>query len=344
MDAGDRQRVLRTGQIFCYDSLGLPIDCAGTGQDAESAYGLPWPSPRFQEEGEVVADLLTGLSWSKNANPGEFPRTWDEAFAFVRAMNTEKHGGFADWRLPNRRELISLMSYQAKNPSLPRDHPFVNVFLGWYWTATSAAIDPRYAWYVHLEGARMFYGRKDQYSLVWPVRGGTNVLSRTGQEHCYDQSGTVIDPVGTGQDGELRLGRPWPAPRFSDQGAYVVDGLTGLRWLKNADLTGGPVTWAEALAAVRELNRKEAGQIRHWRLPNINALESLVDCSRSNPALPEGNFFRNVRDTYWSATTSFFETDWAWALYLDKGALGVGYKKGRTFFVWPVSYGEPLGR
>ncbi len=340
MQKEEAPAVLATGQTGCYDENGLAIDCAGSGQDAETGYGLPWPQPRFREEGETVVDLLTGLCWTKNANPGEFPRTWPEAFSLVRVMNEEGYAGFRDWRLPNRKELISLMSYQAKKPSLPAGHPFANLFLGWYWSATSAAIDPRYAWYVHLEGARMFYGRKDQYSLVWPVRGGGGVLPRTGQATCHGLDGVIIDPAGTGQDGELRLGRPWPVPRFHDLGESVLDRLTGLRWLKNADLTGEPVSWAEALAAIGKLNSQAPAGLGGWQLPNINAMESLVDCGRSNPALPEGHFFRNVRDTYWSATTSFFETDWAWALYLEKGALGVGYKKGRTFFVWPVAYGE----
>jgi len=48
-------------------------------------------------------------------------------------------------------------------------------------------------------------------------------------------------------------------------------------------------------------------------------------------------FFRDVQDTYWSSTTNFFATDWAWALYLEKGAVGVGYKKETNFFVWPVA-------
>jgi len=44
----------------------------------------------------------------------------------------------------------------------------------------------------------------------------------------------------------------------------------------------------------------------------------------------------SLREGYWSSTTSFFETDWAWVLYLEKGACGVGHKPGKTFHVWPV--------
>jgi hypothetical protein len=31
-----------------------------------------------------------------------------------------------------------------------------------------------------------------------------------------------------------------------------------------------------------------------------------------------------------------FEPDWAWALYLNKGAVGVGQKRGAHFSVWAL--------
>ena len=133
--------------------------------------------------GDLVLDQLTGLQWLKNANPAEFPLSWQEALDYITRMNREKMAGRTDWRLPNRRELRSLMAFETKKPALPADHPFENVFLGWYWTSTTAAIHPGYAWYVHMEGARMFFGRKDQYYLCWPVCGqGNGIIPATGPE------------------------------------------------------------------------------------------------------------------------------------------------------------------
>lgn len=62
-----------------------------------------------------------------------------------------------------------------------------------------------------------------------------------------------------------------------------------------------------------------------------------MDCSAHGPALPASHPFNNVRDVYWSSTTSLYEPDWAWALYLDKGAVGVGQKRQAQFCVWAVS-------
>lgn len=229
------------------------------------------------------------------------------------------------------------MSYQTRKPALPEGHPFTNIFLGWYWTSTTAAINPAYAWYVHMEGARMFYGNKEQFAILWPVRGeGKGILPVTGQTLCYDPKGGIIPCSGSGQDGELRMGLPWPELRFDVAEDAVIDRLTGLCWSRRADLTGSAVTWDGALATVARLNqdvKKKAG----WRLPNINELESLVDCRMHSPALPSGHPFESIRESYWSSTTSMFEPDWAWALYLTKGATGVGQKRGPHFYVWPVS-------
>jgi len=330
--------VVYTGQKSCYDEAGKEIPCHGSGQDGEYRTGAPWPEPRFDVLGETVLDQLTGLIWTKDANPNSYPVTWMEALENIRGMNHDHYLGCNDWRLPNRRELRSLMSYQARNPALPDDHPFENVFLGWYWTSTSAAINPAYAWYIHMEGARMFFGRKDQYYLFWPVRGkGNDLLRRTGQEHCYNSRGEIIACAESGQDGEYRLGSPWPVPRFEAEKLTVVDRLTNLRWTRHADNSDGPVSWQQALTVIHGLNKSRFVGVDQWRLPNINELESLVDCSASQPALPAGHPFTSLREGYWSATTSFFETDWAWVLYLEKGACGVGYKPGKTFFVWTVS-------
>ncbi len=332
------QRVLWTGQTGCHDVGGLAVPCAGSGQDAEFHRGVPWPEPRFAAQGGLVEDRLTGLVWTRQANYAEFPLTWTEALGFVADMNRQRALGRADWRLPNRRELRSLVSHQARRPALPSGHPFREVFLGWYWSSTSAAIAPDHAWYLHLEGARLFYGGKDQSFLVWPVAGrGNGLLPATGQVHCYDAAGRVIPCTGTGQDSEFRTGAAWPQPRFSQTSLCVVDRLTGLCWHRRAGLAAAPVTWPQALAAVAALNRRAPG----WRLPNINELESLVDAERHTPALPAGAPFSGLREAYWSATTSLFEPDWAWALYLDKGAVGVGQKKDPHFHVWPVRDAPP---
>jgi hypothetical protein len=326
----DHQGYLQTGQTTCHDVSGMDIPCSGSRQDAEFQKGVAWPRPRFQPREEVVVDELTGLIWTKDANLNGYPLTWKETLAYISQMNHHKALGYVDWRLPNRRELRSLVSHQTRKPALPEGHPFRNVFPSWYWTSTSAAINPAYAWYLNMDGGRMFYGGKFQSYFLWPVRGtGHGILPSSGQTCCYDEKGKVVSCEGSGQDGEFRHGSRWPQPRFEVSGSGVIDRLTGLCWQNTADLVGKEMSWIEALGAVNELDDP-------WRLPNINELESLVDCSRHGPALPRDHPFKEIRDAYWSSTTSMFEPDWAWTLYLTKGAIGVGQKRGAHFHVWAV--------
>ncbi|MCB1926230.1 MAG: DUF1566 domain-containing protein [Gammaproteobacteria bacterium] len=332
-------RILQTGQQTCHGANGEALDCTDSRHDAFYSIGRLWPQPRFETQGPLVIDRATDLTWCRDAGIAEFPMTWQEALAWIAQQNEQALYGYRDWRLPNRRELRSLISHQTRRPALPDGHPFDGVFCGWYWTSTSAAISPSHAWYVDMDGGRMFYGGKDQSYMVWPVRGNPAPwLAATGQERCFDGVGSPLPCDGSGQDGERQIGARLPESRFTTAGDGVRDDLTGLIWYRDGDLTHGGVDWQSALDAVAALNDR-ARQDDAWRLPNINELESLVDCSRHSPALADGHGFANLGDTYWSATTSMYEPTWAWALYLNKGAVGVGEKTQARFRVWAVRSG-----
>lgn len=348
---------LPSGQRTCFDAEGHPIPCPGSGQDA-AFHGdqVLAPGERFEvygPDGALVRDLATGLTWPREA-PTEFPLPWAEALALATAWNAEGRYGAHDWRLPNRRELFSLVSFATRTPALPERHPFAQFTPNWHWSATTSAINPAYAWYVHFAGGRMFYGHKNQDCLVRLVRGSSLLrLAATGQRRCFDAAGREIPCPGTGQDGELRQGVPWPEPRFeiqnskgrNEHGDLVLDRLTGLTWTRQAGSPGAGsekmmgTDWPEALAAVRALNAATGDTDEPWRLPSILELESLTDVSRASPALPAGHPFLlpGENDVYWSSTSSAYEPDWAMALYLNKGAVGVGHKtRGDLFLTWAV--------
>jgi hypothetical protein len=294
---------------------------------------------RFHTGENTVLDTGTGLMWTRDAAPAEFPLSWGEALAFIREMNASRFAGHADWKLPHRRELFSLVSHEAINPSLPTDHPFENVFHGYYWTSTTCARLPDQAWYIHLGGARVFKGMKYNAYMVWPVRvaaEGKESVLQTGQQRCYDAGGKVIQCRETGQDGELQSGHSIQGPRFEARDGLVHDALTGLTWLQDANLDSAAVDWPSALARVQRMNKTRAHGFSDWRLPTIGELERLTDLDCHSPALPASHPFFHVQDYYWSTTTSAYDSQYAWVLYTRDGVVGVGYKPLKEFYVWPV--------
>lgn len=295
---------------------------------------------RFEASEYTVTDRKTGLMWVKNAGISEFPLTWKEAFEFTEDLNRDAHGGFTDWRLPNRRELFSLVSHENINPTLDSGHSFVNVFQGYYWTASTCARVPAQAWYVHFGGGKVYRGMKYASNMVWPVREpspGRVQIPFSGQAHCFDENGDAAPcekhPL---QHGALSSGIPWPAPRFEVANGYILDRLTGLTWTRKACSDARFLTWKDAHEVIAGMNQRHAYGFSDWRVPAIRELESLADLGRHSPALPGGHPFSEVSDFYWSGTTSMYEQRYAWAFYTKDGAVGVGFKGNPEFSLWPV--------
>lgn len=298
--------LLQTDQMRCYDADGRDIACRGTGQDAAMGKQAGvWRPERFEVHGAAVHDHRTGAVWCRQADLAQFPLTWDEANAFVADMRARNAHGLDTWQLPPRRLLFSLLSHQSVNPALPADHPFQQVFTGYYWSSDTCHRLPDQAWYVHLGGGRVHRGMKHGSYMVWPVAPFSEAIMPDGD-------------------------------RFAVTGRCAWDRHTGLMWPLAADGTGAPVTWTAALAAVEQCNRERFAGFDDWRLPNIRELESLVDLGAHDPALAPGHPFASVREGYWSSTTSVYEPRYAWVLYLQDGGVGVGFKPKSDFHVWPV--------
>ena len=111
-----------TGQTTCWDSSGNVIPCAGTGQDGELRKGAPLA---YVDHGDgTVTDVNTGLMWEKLSDDGSVhddhnKYTWATALAgHVATLNNTNFAGHNDWRLPNMRELLSIVTYQNLLPTV----------------------------------------------------------------------------------------------------------------------------------------------------------------------------------------------------------------------------------
>jgi hypothetical protein len=158
--------VAKTGQTTSYRS----------GDDGHLEKGVASPSPRFTDRGDgTVLDNLTGLMWAKDANFAEVTKTWYDAIDYANNLSLGSAGCAAyyqDWRLPNVKELQSLIDFSNYSPALPTGHPFTNVQSSVYWSSTTFADYTGYAWFVYMVSGSVNFEDKTKFYYVWPVRSG----------------------------------------------------------------------------------------------------------------------------------------------------------------------------
>ena len=162
-----------TGQTTCYDAAGTVIPvCAGTGQDGDLKAGVTWPAPRFVvgtgATVDCVTDNLTGLMWVRA--PSVTTAIWTAALTSANGLTL---CGFTDWRLPNRKELRSLINYSlADNATALNTLGFSNVQAFYYWSSSSYAGIADHAGVVSMYDGRVSANVKSFLNYVWPVRAG----------------------------------------------------------------------------------------------------------------------------------------------------------------------------
>jgi len=135
----------------------------------------PWPDDRqirdrFVIENHTAWDRFTKRIWLLSAEATKRPVKWEKAFELIYELNAQNAGGQSDWRLPNIRELESLVDMSRHSPALPADHPFDYIAEG-YWSATTSVYEKRYAWVLYPRDGAVGVGYKPLPEFcIWAVR------------------------------------------------------------------------------------------------------------------------------------------------------------------------------
>jgi hypothetical protein len=136
---------------------------------ANATYGVN----AFVDNGNsTITDNATGLMWAKNDSGGDAPKgfTWEEALAYVKARNAANYLGYSDWRLPDVKELQSIVDY-SRSPD----------------TSASAAIDPLFSSTSITDEA----GKTD-YAYYWSSTTHASWTNQPGLAAAYVSFGRAL--------------------------------------------------------------------------------------------------------------------------------------------------------
>ncbi len=136
------------------------------------------PAGRFLVHGNgTVTDTATGLIWAQCAEGLSGSActegtaaifTW--ADALIRARDST-HAGYTDWRLPNVKELSSIVEERCYAPAINLA-VFPNTPSSGFWSASPGGDSSDVAWYVSFYYGYAYYGYRSDGYHVRLVRSG----------------------------------------------------------------------------------------------------------------------------------------------------------------------------
>jgi hypothetical protein len=240
------------------------------GQDAQYV-GV---QPAYRDNGDgTISDLNTGLMWTKAVDARKV--NLEEGETAAATLDT---GGHKDWRVPNIKELYSLIDFRGVTGLAPGNNmrsgvppssvPYLNTdyfdflygdlksgerFIDSQWLSSNRYVATTMDGMATLFGVNFADGRIKGYGLKGPDGYEKKFYARYVRGPAYGMND------------------------FADNGdGTVTDRATGLMWTK-AD-NGRPLSWEEALDYAEKLDL--AGH-QDWRVPNARELQYLLDYTRS---------------------------------------------------------------
>jgi len=113
---------------------------------------------------------VSGLTWQKTYDS---QKTWQQALAYCESLS---YGGYSNWRLPSKKELLSLVNFGVASPvsdfpEMPAALPGPSPSL-WFWTSSTSVGATSFAWYVDFYSGYVFNTNKPDVAYTRCVRLG----------------------------------------------------------------------------------------------------------------------------------------------------------------------------
>lgn len=297
-------------------------------------------SSRFTDNKDgTITDAATGLMWQKGEN--ERCNLY-EAEKKCKEMNL---GGYTDWRLPNIKELNTILNLEFKDswwyfkdffPAEGLAPPLLHYF-------SSSLFQDYYVWVTNFcFGYDGYYGGKMAPLLFRAVRETEiveetvkTIITHTGENKVYDVEGCLTTNERYQGLDATRVTSPLSYERDAVT-KIVKDQNTGLFW--DTSHEEELFTWEEAKKFVETLNQVVYQGYSDWRLPNREELRSLALYDGSIPAITEEFFPDTKAEFYWSGQEHKGDPVLAWGVYFGYGCC-IGYPKKTKAYVRAVRSG-----
>ncbi|ADH85093.1 protein of unknown function DUF1566 [Desulfurivibrio alkaliphilus AHT 2] len=233
--------------------------------------------------------------------------------AYVELLNETGLCGTRQWRLPTRRELLSIVNNSRHDPAAETTF-FPHTQADHYWTATTFADQPGSAWQVYFRYGESYPAAKEQSYHLRLVQGRTVTFGGAhpefapgaAQEFTYYDDGTVRHNITGLQWLRCSLGQTWDGQECTGQATAL--------------------TWQEALQAAAAF---EFAGHNDWRLPNKNELEALVATQRSLPAIRQEAFPGTPAQYFWTSSPYAVLGHAAWSVDFGSGTVNASIKSGK---------------
>lgn len=171
--------VFKTSLSLCL--IALFFSAVASAQTVNQNIPASTPTSRFTDNGDgTITDKATGLMWKKCSEgqtgadcAGGVADTYMWQGALQQAQAVSSGVGFAghtDWRVPNIKELDSIVEERCSAPAINLS-VFPNT-VGNYWSSSSCAFDGSYAWVVYSYDGGDSWSYKYGNYYVRLVRGG----------------------------------------------------------------------------------------------------------------------------------------------------------------------------
>lgn len=170
------KKISTSVQAFCWVAMAMSFSTFAE-QDCNDRVPANTPNSRFTVNADnTVTDLATGLMWQRctigqsgtDCSGGR--KTYMQWNIALETAENDTTAGYSDWRLPNIKELTSIIERRCYEPAINLDIFPNTPTAGLYWSSSPFAQSNISVWIAYSEYGYDYEANKRDYNVVRLVR------------------------------------------------------------------------------------------------------------------------------------------------------------------------------